>query len=429
LGAVCCGRISASGDRIACGTNLGFAAVWRWSDWSGGVLPSRTADPTTVRGVAFSPDEKFLAVCSGDGIVEVWDVLSSTRQRIFHTENGECWSIDISSDAQHLAVGEINGVVRLRDWSEIVNSRHRIIETLAAFHDIAVDSGVERIAVISSDQKHLSLHSTHDGRPGPSISATDGASFSGLTFAPNGNILWVTDSVGSLLQIDVESMTITRRLPMYQQMLMSPILSYDGQYMAVSTSEIEAGISAVWDLKSEREVFRLPTTLTAGDPGAVRVAGFSDQSTVVVTQSNDITHMDFGTGQEVLPRFRHQRYWISCIVPLPDSADETCAVCLLDGTVNLWHPQTGTEEVLHGHRSPVNHVTVSPDRRTMATGDRAGEIRLWQLSTLQQLCDLTGLTGDVTGLWFSPDGRRLLTAAKTKDGGSEVMVLDARQSE
>jgi len=65
----------------------------------------------------------------------------------------------------------------------------------------------------------------------------------------------------------------------------------------------------------------------------------------------------------------------------------------------------------------------------MATGDRAGEIRLWQLSTLQQLCELTGLTGDVTGLWFSPDGRRLLAAAKTKDGGSEVMVWDAGQSE
>jgi len=426
---VCCGRISASGELVACGTTIGFAATWRWSDWSGDVLPSRTSDPKAVRGVVFSPDEKFLAVCSSDGIVEVWDVLSSTRQRIFHTDNGECWSIDISPDAQHLAVGEINGVVQMRDWSEIVNSRHRIIETQTAFHDIAVDPAVERIAIISSDQKQLTLHSSHDGQQSSSISATDGALFFGLAFAPDGNSLWVTDSVGSLLKVDVESMTITRRLPMYQRMLMSPIVSNDGQFMGISTSETIASISAVWDLKSEREVFRALATLSKIDPGPVRVSGFSDDATVLVTQSSEITRMNMQTGEEVSPRFRHQRHWISTVSRFPDLADETYAVCLLDGTVNIWHAKTGTEEVLHGHRSPVNHVTVSPDGRTMATGDRAGEIRLWQLSTRQQLCELTGLTGDVTGLWFSPDGRRLLAAAKTKDGGSEVMVWDAGQSE
>ncbi|HQX51291.1 MAG TPA: serine/threonine-protein kinase [Planctomycetaceae bacterium] len=426
---VCCGRISASGELVACGTNPGLAAIWRWSDWSGDVFPFRTSDPNAVRGVTFSPDEKFVAVCSGDGTVEVWDVLSRTRQCILRTDNGECWSIDISPDGRHLAVGEINGVVRLRNWAEIVTSRHRIIESQIAFQDIAVDSAVERIAIISADQKQLTMHSAHDGHPESSTLTIEGAPIFGLTFALDGQSLWATDSVGSLLKIDVKSMIITRRLPLYQRPLVSTILSSDGHFLGVSTAESGGSISGVWDLESEHEVFRVPTTLTADDPGAVRVAGFSDQSTVILTQSNDVTCFNFRTGREVSTRFRHQRHWISSVSPLPVLGDKTCSVCLLDGTVNLWHPETGTDEVLHGHRNPVNRVAVSPDGRTMATGDRTGEIRLWQLSTRQQLCELTGLTGEVSNLWFSPDGRRLLAAAKTQDGGSEVMVWNATESE
>ncbi len=58
-----------------------------------------------------------------------------------------------------------------------------------------------------------------------------------------------------------------------------------------------------------------------------------------------------------------------------------------------------------------NFLTNSPDQRELAWATQDNVIQLWKVSATNQPLDLSGNTGPVTGLAFSPDGQRLASAS------------------
>ena len=66
-------------------------------------------------------------------------------------------------------------------------------------------------------------------------------------------------------------------------------------------------------------------------------------------------------------------------------------------------------------------VAFSPDGTTLASGSDDDTVKLWNISSRQQLATLKGNAGDVASVAFSPDGRALATA----NGDNTVRLWDA----
>jgi len=67
-----------------------------------------------------------------------------------------------------------------------------------------------------------------------------------------------------------------------------------------------------------------------------------------------------------------------------------------------------------GHKGSIPSIAFSPDGRQLASGSRDMSLKLWDLSSGNELRNFAGHTGEVYSVAFSPDGRTLASASFDK---------------
>jgi len=81
--------------------------------------------------------------------------------------------------------------------------------------------------------------------------------------------------------------------------------------------------------------------------------------------------------------------------------------------VRLWDVETGAAvRTLTGHTGRVSSVAFSPDRKHLVSGSRDNTARLWEVATGTAVRTLTGPKGGVTSVAFSPDGRTVASGSE-----------------
>jgi WD40 repeat protein len=138
---------------------------------------------------------------------------------------------------------------------------------------------------------------------------------------------------------------------------------------------------------------------------------------------------DAQTGRELLSPKGHCRL-VNSLAFSPDG--KRLATLSRDNTVKVWDVQTGQALLtLEARSRTVGSVAFSPDGKRLASSNSSpngsdtrspGEVKVWDAQTSQELHTLKGHTADVTSVVFSPDGKRLASAAR----GDTVKVWDVQ---
>ncbi len=108
----------------------------------------------------------------------------------------------------------------------------------------------------------------------------------------------------------------------------------------------------------------------------------------------------------VVHKFKAHSEGVSCLAISPDG--QILASGSYDDTIKLWQLSTGEEiATLVGHSDDVESVAFHPDGEILASGSYDRTIKLWQLSTGKNIRTLSGNSEDIESVAFSPNGQIL----------------------
>ncbi|WP_327009741.1 AAA family ATPase [Dactylosporangium sp. NBC_01737] len=443
------GRLLATGD--------GDGTVRLWDPATGKPVGAPLTGHTgSVLAVAFSPDGRLLATGDGgdigvDGTVRLWDPATGKPVGAPLTgHTGSVYAVAFSPDGRLLATGADDKTVRL--WDPATG------KPVGA--PLTGHTGSVRAVAFSPDGRLLATGDGGDigvdgtvrlwdpatGKPvGTPLTGHTG-SVRAVAFSPDGRLLATGDGGDGGDGFDVDRVDGTVRLwdPATGKPVGAPVTDHtrsvlavafspDGRLLATGDGD-DGGMVRLWDPATGKPVGAPVTSHT----GSVLAVAFSPDGRLLATGDGDgtVRLWDRATGKPVGPPVTGHTGSVWAVAFSPDGrllatgdGGDGFDVDRVDGTVRLWDPATGKPvgAPLTGHTGPVYAVAFSPDGRLLATGDGGfggtdfggdsvdGTVRLWDPATGKPVgTPLTGHTRSVRAVAFSPDGRLLATGADDK---------------
>ncbi|MDE0297853.1 MAG: hypothetical protein OXN17_04420 [Candidatus Poribacteria bacterium] len=314
------------------------------------------------RAVAFSRDGKHLAVASGIGIW-IYDVATADELALLNVERTMLIrSVAYSPDGMILAAGTGYGAVQLWD--------------------------------VETGQRIDSLF-----RPGPAYGVD------ALAFSPTGKIL----AFGARDEItlwDVYARGHLATLQGHKGPIFSVAFSLDGNTLA---SGAEDATVKLWEIATGKDIATLRHTSN------VKSVAFSPDGAILATvESNQVKLWEVSTETNIAT-LEHTND-VHAVSYSPDGT--MLGVASLDGII-LWAASTKKRVVTLEHEGYIGAVTFSPDSKMLASantdrfGGTDGAVKLWEVSTRENIATVGGHTERITTIALSPDGNTL--AATLRD--------------
>lgn len=164
----------------------------------------------------------------------------------------------------------------------------------------------------------------------------------------------------------------------------------------------------IWDKKTGRELAALPVT------GAAALNFVSGSKMLAcATPDGNVSLWETATGK----KYGDYQGPASKVVACAFTRDGLVAASAqADGLVKVWELETGKERgTLRGHSGAIHCVTFSPDGYTIATGGADGAVRLWGQGGEPKTNAFAEHTDAVRSVAFSSDGKLLASGGAERD--------------
>jgi WD40 repeat protein/serine/threonine protein kinase len=416
-----------------------------WDSASGTYREFRCDDHGSVRTAIFSPDGRRLAGGSADGTVCLWE--ASTGKRVFALAGHKqaALALAFSPDGSRLLSGGEDGRAIL--WDAVTGRRVGTpFKHSAAVAAVAFSTDGRSLATGSRDWK-ARLWPAAAGLSGTPLELRHEAPVTSLAFSPDGRTLLTGSRDGKARLWEVATGKLLAQPLPHQGEVFAVAFHPDGRTVLTAGQEPAArlwraarqdyhafahpkwddalafnpdrrylaiggygGFARLWDLTTGRP---------AGQPmphdNDVKAVVFSHDGKFLVTAGADgaARFWDVPTGRPRLspPVFLHR----DRLGSLALSPDDKLLLAGGRGRVYLWRVDTGERlAVLTGHSGPVSAVAFSPDGRTFLTGGEDFTARLWRTATRQPIGPPLRHLGQVWAVAFRPDGRVAVTGSGDK---------------
>jgi WD40 repeat protein/beta-lactamase regulating signal transducer with metallopeptidase domain len=337
------------------------------------------SDGGQVWATAVSPDGKTLAVASGssdpnkEGALTLYD-LPSGKERITRIEAKPIRSVAYSADGRHLATGDFESNLKLRDPKT------------------------------GETRRTLSGHS---------------AGINAIAFTP-GDKQVITASLDKTLKIwNVDDATLFATLAHHTDWVLNVAISKDGKKL-LSVSKDQTG--AIWDLKTRKVLHTLK-----GHNNWVEGCAFTNDSKFALTTGNDaIARLWDVTKGQLVREFTGHAQNINCAVFSAD--DKTLYTAGNDQLVNIWDVATAKLEgsLTGGHSERIYTISLSPDGQTIYSGSWDKKVNAWDIAdrkvtqSFQPTRYREELNYPLLGVALSPDGKTLAVCGEER----AVKLLD-----
>ena len=377
--------VSPDGKYLASATQNGVVRLWRTNDFQE-LSEWQAHDGENATCLHFSLDSRYLASGGWDAAVKVWEVekvlegqTAAPLHRFQHSDRIRVWGVEFSPDGRRLA---------------------------SAGGRDADDKGEVKVWDLATGQKTLTLQSFTD-------------SVRTVRFHPKGQ-QFVTCSGPAIQLWDAQSGQELRTFPPGDLRVANVVFSPDGSRLAAASGKLSLHADSevkVWDTRTGAEQLSL-----RGHVGGLASVAFSPNGKRLASAGLDqtIKLWDAATGEEVLTLRGHLDH-VWSLAFSPDGRQLVSAS--LEGTVRIWDATPLEDQptpeylTLSGHDGAATAVAFHPTDRRLVSAGTDGTVRIWDylngepVETLQVAPSTTGVS-----VAYSADGRRLITASQ---GGEE----------
>ena len=427
-GVISVAAFSINGERIGTGSKDGSIIIWNGK--TSKVLLRPEGHKFEITSLEFSPDGKYFLSASGDNTAKVWQ---TTTGKLLYTLKGHT---NIVSSARFSRDGEyivtVSGDNTARVWSATTGKLLVILRGHTRGVNTVDFSPVDHTVVTGSSDFTAKLWNIKTGKLISEMSGKNIESTMAL-FLPSDSMIFSATYPPEIWN------RYRGKIQLKLRGFAKPNVNYitcsdDGKYL-LTTTRISGSEDLEWDVEKAKLVRSAFDTAAIiwdavtgkllhclkGHEESVKTAAFSHDGKKIVTGSWDNTAIiwDAATGKLLHQLKGHTQLVRSVSFSANDSLVATAS---WDKSVRIWDAATGKEQsvlrVWYDYAGGLNSASFSPDGRKVVTAAYGNEYagHIWNIQDSTIVTDLLSDEGSVPleeasscSAVYSPDGKWILT--------------------